>query len=208
MLDANTLVIFFSAAILLALSPGPDNLFVLAQAVQNGSRAGLAVTCGLCTGLFAHTAAVTFGVAALIQTSATAFTLLKSIGAAYLFYLAWQSFRAGATHASTQVNDTPSMGRLYRRGIIMNISNPKVSIFFLAFLPQFADPARGPVSLQLLALGGLFLLATIVVFGGISLAAGRLGNRARQSPKVQQIINRLAGTLFAGLAIKLVLTRQ
>ena len=208
MLDANTIVIFLSAAILLALAPGPDNLFVLAQAVQNGSRAGFAVTCGLCTGLFGHTAAVTCGVAALIQTSAMAFTLLKGIGAAYLFYLAWQAFRAGATHASTRVNATPSMGRLYRRGIIMNISNPKVSFFFLAFLPQFADPARGSVSLQLLLLGGLFLLATIVVFGGISLTAGHLGNRARQSARVQQIIDCLTGTLFAGLAIKLALTRQ
>ncbi len=208
MLDANTTLLFFSAALLLALAPGPDNLFVLAQAIQNGSRAGLAVTCGLCTGLFGHTAAVTLGVAALLQTSTLAFTLLKTMGGIYLCYLAWQAFRAGASRPSTQIMDTPSLGRLYRRGVIMNICNPKVSIFFLAFLPQFVDPARGPVSLQFLSLGGLFLLATVLVFGGISISAGLVGNRARQSPKVQQIINRLAGMIFAGLAVKLFLTRQ
>ena len=99
-------------------------------------------------------------------------------------------------------------GKLYRRGIIMNITNPKVSIFFLAFLPQFADPARGALSLQLLMLGALFIVATILVFSSVSLLAGALGDRFRQSAVAQKLLNRIAGTIFAALAIKLATTQR
>jgi threonine/homoserine/homoserine lactone efflux protein len=96
-----------------------------------------------------------------------------------------------------------SRARLYRRGILMNITNPKVSIFFLAFLPQFADPGRGPVWVQILLLGGLFILATLLVFGGIALLAGTLGTWLNRSPRVQRLLNRLAGAVFIGLALTL-----
>jgi threonine/homoserine/homoserine lactone efflux protein len=163
---ADTLLVFFAASLLLALSPGPDNLFVLAQAAQRGAWAGLAVTLGLCTGLLGHTAAVAFGVAAVFQTSALAFALLKYLGAAYLLYLAWQAFRAGAVAAGEARAAGLGLARLYRRGIIMNLTNPKVSLFFLAFLPQFTAPAHGPLLPQVLVLGLLFIVATILVFGG------------------------------------------
>lgn len=154
MFEAKMLFMFFTTSILLALSPGPDNLFVMAQAAQQGRRAGLLVTLGLCTGLLVHTAGVTFGLAALFKASATAFALLKFAGAGYLLFLAWQAFHAGTETGPTANLDRLSGPRLYRRGIIMNITNPKVSIFFLAFLPQFADPARGSLAMQLLLLGG------------------------------------------------------
>lgn len=203
--DPQTLLLFFASALLLAAVPGPDNLFVLAQSAQHGSRAGLAVTSGLCTGLLGHTLAVTCGIAALLAASATAFLLLKALGAAYLFFLAWQAWQA-----RTATLDRPpalSLPRLYRRGIIMNLCNPKVSIFFLAFLPQFTDPVQGPVAPQLITLGALFILATILVFGAIALAAGHLGRRARQTPTLQRLLNRSAAILFTALAVKLLLSQ-
>ena len=208
MLDPKTVLIFFTTSILLALSPGPDNLFVMTQAAQQGRKAGLLVTLGLCTGLLFHTTAVTFGLAALFKTSAVAFTVLKFSGAGYLLYLAWQAFRAGTVTGATAAVDQLNSGALYRRGIIMNITNPKVSIFFLAFLPQFADPAKGSLPTQILLLGGIFISATIVIFGAISLLAGLFGEYFRKSAFAQKLLNRAAGALFAGLALKLALAQR
>ncbi|MEI6208849.1 MAG: LysE family translocator [Desulfuromonadales bacterium] len=208
MIAPGILLIFFTTSILLALTPGPDNLFVMTQAVQQGRKAGLLVTLGLCTGLLFHTAAVTLGLAALFKASAVAFTLLKFAGAGYLLYLAWLSFRAGTETGPTATADRPDSVALYRRGIIMNITNPKVSIFFLAFLPQFADPAKGVLSVQFLLLGCVFIIATIIVFGAISILAGIFGERFRQSALAQKLLNRTAAGIFAGLACKLVLAQQ
>jgi threonine/homoserine/homoserine lactone efflux protein len=208
MIDSGTLLMFFTTSVLLALSPGPDNLFVMTQAAQQGRKAGLLVTLGLCTGLLAHTAAVTFGLAALFKASATAFTILKFTGAGYLLYLAVLSFRAGTATGATSAVVRLKSAALYRRGIIMNITNPKVSIFFLAFLPQFSDPAKGPLSLQLPLLGSVFIAATIIVFGAISVLAGAFGERFRQSAFAQKVLNRAAAGIFAGLALKLALAQR
>jgi threonine/homoserine/homoserine lactone efflux protein len=200
--------VFFMASILLALTPGPDNLFVLAQAAQHGKMAGIAVTIGLCTGLLVHTAAVSLGVAAIFQASALAFAALKYIGAAYLLYLAWQSLRAGAAANGGRQAGSLNFSRLYGRGIIMNVTNPKVSLFFLAFLPQFTDPNRGPLVPQILLLGLLFILSTILIFGGISIFAGGVGARFRKSAKVQILLNRLAAGVFIALAVKLAMAKR
>ncbi len=204
----DTLLVFFMASVVLALTPGPDNLFVLTQAAQRGKMAGIAVTIGLCTGLLAHTTAVALGVAAIFQASAFAFSLMKYIGAAYLLYLAYQSFMAGTGGDGERQSQNLSFARLYGRGIIMNITNPKVSLFFLAFLPQFTDPNFGPLVPQILLLGLLFILSTILIFGGISLLAGGIGGHFRKSARAQTILNRLAGTVFIALAIKLAMVRR
>jgi len=207
-IDPKVLFMFFTTSVLLALSPGPDNLFVMTQAAQQGRKAGILVTLGLCTGLLFHTAAVTFGLAALFKASAVAFTFLKSAGAVYLLYLAWQAFRAGAESGTATAAVRLETAALYRRGIIMNITNPKVSIFFLAFLPQFADPARGPLSVQFLLLGGVFIVATLVVFGAISALAGIFGDLFRRSSFARKVLNRAAAGIFAGLAVKLALASR
>ena len=203
LLPIETLATFFTASVLLALAPGPDNIFVLTQSALYGRLSGLLVTLGLCTGLLVHTAAVTFGVAVIFQTSALAFTVLKVSGAAYLVYLAWGAWRAGATEIKTGPGNGLPLGKLYRRGIIMNVTNPKVSIFFLAFLPQFADPARGPVAWQMIALGGVFIVSTILVFGSIALLAGTIGGWLTRSDSAQIVMNRVASLVFVGLALKL-----
>ena len=130
MLPLETLGAFFVTAIVMGLAPGPDNIFVLTQSALYGFRAGIVTTLGLMTGLFGHTAAVALGVAALFQTSEMAFMVLKCAGAAYLLYLAWLSFRSGASRAWLEQSTFPGYWALYRRGVIMNITNPKVTLFF------------------------------------------------------------------------------
>jgi len=208
MISIETLAAFFMASVLLALAPGPDNIFVLTQSALHGKLSGLLVTLGLCTGLIVHTTAVAFGVAVIFQASALAFTALKLLGAGYLLYLAWGAWRAGATKINSGSGVGLSPGKLYRRGIIMNVTNPKVSIFFLAFLPQFADPARGSLTLQMILLGGVFIISTILVFGSIALLAGALGSILARSDRTQIVMNRVASLVFIGLALKLSTTQQ
>lgn len=208
MIPIETVITFFTAATLLALAPGPDNIFVLTQSALHGRTAGIAVMFGLCTGLIVHSSAVALGVAVIFQTSAVAFSILKFIGAGYLLYLAWQVFRASTEQIQTKQEGQTSHWKLFCRGIIMNITNPKVSIFFLAFLPQFADPSRGPIWIQILLLGGLFIVATILVFGSIALLAGTIGRWINRSDRTQNILNKIAGTVFVGLALKLATTNS
>ena len=208
MIPIETLLPFFAASVLLGIAPGPDNIFVLTQSALHGRGAGLVVMLGLCTGLIVHSIAVALGVAVIFQTSAVAFSALKFLGAGYLMYLAWQAFRASAAKFEAELIPEVNLWKLYRRGIIMNITNPKVSIFFLAFLPQFADQSRGPISLQLLLLGGVFIIATILVFGGIALLAGTLGKWLNRYPRAQNIMNRVAGAVFVCLALRLATTER
>ena len=236
MIGLDNLLAFTGSALLLAFVPGPDNIFVMTQAAVRGWRAGLTVVLGLCTGLIVHTTAVALGVAVLFQQSQIAFDILKYAGSAYLLYLAWQAFRArpaepepaasalsahGSAREASKADATPRTApdkrqapvandgwRYYVRGIVMNITNPKVSIFFLAFLPQFVDQRAGHVTLQLFALGGLFILSTLIAFGFMAWCAAKVGARFGQSARTQLRLNRLAGVVFVGLAVKLALTQR
>lgn len=202
-MDPQGLLLFFLAALVLGIAPGPDNLFVLAQSLQHGKRAGLCVTAGLCTGLLGHTAAVAGGLAAVFRTSELAFTLVKGVGAAYLLWLAWQAWRSAGSGPQATSLPAAAAGQLYRRGILMNLTNPKVSLFFLAFLPQFVDVSRGGVVGQMLLLGFLFILATVLVFGAISLLAGTCGARLQRSERLRTLLPRGAALVLAGLALRL-----
>ena len=215
MLTPDAMMAFFVAALLLGIAPGPDNIFVLTQSALFGAGAGMVTTLGLVTGLCVHTTAVALGVAAIFQTSALAFTLLKTAGAGYLLWLAWLSFRAGASTEKIAQGDGGNAGAafpgymaLYRRGIVMNVTNPKVSLFFLAFLPQFCDPARGSVAVQVLILGALFMLATIVVFWTVAALGGRLAVWFNQSQRGQIIMQRVAGSIFVAMAAALLLSSR
>lgn len=208
MIPFDTLITFIITATLLCIAPGPDNVFVLTQSALYGRVSGLFVTLGLCTGLLFHTAAVALGIAVIFQTSPVAFAALKLIGAGYLLYLAWLAFRAPTESLNGVSATTRAPWALYRRGIVMNITNPKVSIFFLAFLPQFASLERGSVAIQIMALGALFICATLLVFGAIAILAGTLGSWLSRSDSAQRNLNRMAGVVFAALAIKLLTTQQ
>lgn len=208
----DTLLAFFGVSLLLGITPGPDNLFVLVQSAQRGWRAGMAVVLGLCAGLVVHTAAVALGLAALFAASAAAFSVLKYLGAAYLAWLAWQALRprapggagdAGAPAPGAASRADAGLWRMVGRGMVMNLTNPKVLIFFLAFLPQFADPARGSVAPQIMLLGVVFMVATLLVFGAIALFSGTFGTLLLRSERAQRWLNRAAGLVFLGLALRL-----
>lgn len=203
-MNAESLTTFILASTLLSLAPGPDNIFVLTQSALYGRKSGIIITLGLCSGLIVHTTAVALGVAAIFMVSTVAFTALKLIGAAYLLYLAWQALKASARPlSSVSATAIPGHLALYRRGIVMNLSNPKVAIFFLAFLPQFTDPSTGNMTFQLFLLGIVFILVAMVVFSAIACLAGLIAELFKRSVKAQVILNRISALVFAGLAVRL-----
>jgi threonine/homoserine/homoserine lactone efflux protein len=206
LISLTTASTFISVSFVFCIAPGPDNIFVLTQSALLGRLKGYLVTLGLCTGLIVHTLVVALGFATLLKTSPLAITLLKVVGAGYLSYLGWLSIRAAQSRLIKTEPVTLSSVQLYRRGIIMNVTNPKVTIFFLALLPQFTQPEQGLVAQQIMLLGLLFILVTLVAFGIIALLAGSLGAWLNQSPKAQQYLNRIAGLVFIALALNLLLS--
>ena len=185
---------FFIAALVVAIAPGPDNLFVLAQSATHGTRAGICVICGLCTGIAVQTTLLIVGVSALIAASPVAFFVLQCCGAAYLLYLAYKSFqvRAGVVKLDERRETRESSGlsfrKLYLRGIIMNLTNPKAVLFALSFIPPAVrmDSALSP-SLQMAILGVEFVVATFIVFGSIAFLAGTVNNFLLNSPRYKNI---------------------
>nr|WP_315465740.1 LysE family translocator [uncultured Rhodoferax sp.] len=208
MLHLDTTLTFFAASVLLALSPGPDNVFVLLHSAVHGRKAGLLVVLGLCSGLLFHTAAVALGLAAVFAASAAAFTALKLLGAAYLLYLAWGAWHAPVGIADTATESAMSPLQTYLRGVMMNITNPKVAIFFLAFLPQFADPAQGSMALQIVQLGAVFMLAALLTFSAVAWCAAGFGQVFRRSHTAQRMLNRVASVVFLGLALRLATSQR
>lgn len=198
----DALFVFIAASLLLALTPGPDNLFVLAQSALYGKKAGLIITLGLCTGLIFHTTLVALGVAVIFQAS-WALNALTVFGATYMLYLAFKMLTAPALSSSQPLNLSTS--DLYKRGIIMNSTNPKVTLFFLAFLPQFINADSSTYMSQTLMLGSLFAITTLFVFGCISLAGGSLQTCVKRSPTIQLNLNRTAALVMVFLAISLLL---
>ena len=208
MITLDTALTFFTLSLILGFAPGPDNIFVLMQSATEGRRAGMVVVLGLCAGLVVHTTAIALGLAAVFASSATAFTVLKIVGAAYLVYLAWGAFRAPTGDLTGQPLRQTTNGRLFLRGLVMNITNPKVVFFFLALLPQFVNPARGSVTLQLFVLGGIFIVATLVSFGCITVFAAAVSAHLKRSPRAQRVLNWLAATVFVGMAARLAVSER
>ena len=202
---------FFIAAIVVALAPGPDNLFVLAQSATHGAKAGFCIICGLCTGIMVQTGLLVVGVSALIAASPTAFFVIQCLGAAYLLYLAYKSFqvRAGTVKLDAggevaQVPQSLSYRRLYLRGIIMNLTNPKAILFALSFIPPAVkmDSPLSP-SIQMLILGSEFVVATFIVFGTVALLAGAVKKFMLNSPKANRNLNWFSGAVFLFMAVAL-----
>lgn len=200
---------FFIAALVIGIAPGPDNLFVLAQSATYGARLGFCIILGLCTGIAIHTCLLVAGVSALIAASPTAFFVIQCLGAAYLLYLAYKSFgvKAGVVQMSGDSRSEPGMTSarsLYMRGIIMNLTNPKVILFVLSLIPPAVRLDR-PIhpSLQMAIFGGEFILATMIVFGCIALLAGTVKKFLLTSPKANRNLNWFSGAVFVFLAVAL-----
>ncbi|WP_261134075.1 LysE family translocator [Bacillus sp. Marseille-Q3570] len=206
-MDLNTISYFLFASILLTITPGPDFMFVFAQSVSHGKKAGIATGLGLCTGLIAHTLAAAVGISAILYQSSLAFTIIKVAGAIYLLYLAIQAFRENNRPEQQKVKQYTLMN-LYRKGIFMNILNPKVSIFFLAFLPQFVKVSNGSISVQMTILGLLFIVQALLIFIILSISAGTIGEKLWSNATVFRWINRLKGTVFAFFSLRLLLEQK
>ncbi len=200
------LIGFVLATAALAISPGPDNIFVLTLSMANGKKYGLAVVAGLMTGCLVHTTLLAFGVSEIIKRSPTIFWVIKIFGALYLLYLAVLVFKEGSGITLSQGNKTTlRLGGLFKKGFWMNVLNPKVTIFFLAFFPGFLFSDSLNTVLQFYILGGLFIVVSSIVFGAIALLAGSISNYLVKTPGIAVFFKWLQIVVFVGIAAYLLL---
>ena len=201
---------FLTASILLTLAPGPDILYLLTKSLSDGAKAGIILACGLVSGIIFHTTLVMAGVAALIKSSATAMLLLKIFGAAYLLFLALGAFKSARRGRQLGIRKEKLGIRkpieLYKRGVLMNVLNPKVLLFFLAFLPQFVDLNSDGASLQILFLGVTFAAQALIIFSLIAICAGRVRNLILRKKNIGQILNYVEAAVLALIALGLILS--
>jgi threonine/homoserine/homoserine lactone efflux protein len=200
-LDTTKLSIFLFAALMLLLTPGPAVLYIIARSLDQGRLAGMVSVLSIEIGNFTHVLAATLGLSALLLSSALAFSVVKYLGAAYLVYLGLLrifSRAAALTSASVQPQ---SLRRIFSQGVMVAVLNPRTALFFLAFLPQFVEPARGPVPLQFFTLGGLFVLMAIVTDSMYALLAGTLGQSLKGAQPFLQVERFLVGGLYIGLGL-------
>jgi threonine/homoserine/homoserine lactone efflux protein len=196
--DPITLTTFMAASIALYLTPGADMMFISASGAAGGSRVGIAAAMGVSIGSLFHTVLAVVGVAALIKASPAAYDVLRYVGAAYLVYLAITTWRAGPPDAETA--GARNVWRAFRRGAFTNILNPKVSVFVLAFLPQFTNPDAGSIWVQIAILGTLFSVASIPFNAGYGAMAGYFSERLR---RIGGLLNKISAIVFGGLAARL-----
>lgn len=197
---------FLLAALLITFAPGPDNLSVLSLGMSRGRRAGIGFGLGCALGCFTHTLWASIGISAVIAASETAFTVLKLAGAAYLCWLGWQALKSpGAQfHGKARSADDPTPFAIYlRRGFIANAINPKVALFFLAFLPQFVTTGSAHVAAQSAVLGVLFAVQTTLVFGLLGWFAGSVGGWLQRRANFGRRLDQATGVLFIGLGLRL-----
>lgn len=190
------------ATSVLALSPGPDNIYVLMQSIVNGKKYGLATVAGLISGCLIHTTLVAFGVSAIIKESDTLFFIIKLLGALYLLFLAYKVFRS-SSELSLNSDNIPkkSLLQLFKQGFIMNVLNPKVSIFFLAFFPGFLFSDTLSSVVQFYTLGLLFMLISGIIFSAIAVLAGSISEYIKQNSKIGLYLKWLQIIVFVGIAI-------
>ena len=198
MIEPSTLAVFAAASLALIAVPGPSVIFIVTRSLEHGRRAGLVSMLGVEAGALVHVAAAALGLSAILTSSAVAFTVVKYAGAAYLILLGLQALRrSGAVPSEPRAPITRA--RLFRQGALVNMFNPKVAIFFLAFLPQFVDPARGSVALQVGVLGLCFIALAVLSDGVYALLAGGLGDHLRSSGAHRRLLDRISGGVYLAL---------
>ena len=207
-MESTTFFYFLAASILLTIAPGPDILYLLTKSLSSGAKSGIILAAGLVSGIVFHTFLVMVGVAAIIQNSTLAMFLLKILGAAYLLVLAYKAFRAGQSGKKISIkkaNAESSFVAIYRRGVLMNVLNPKVLLFFLAFLPQFVNLSSPSASLHIALLGLTFAIQAFVIFSLIAIAAGKVRNLLLRRKNLGQILNFIEATVLAIIALTLLI---
>jgi threonine/homoserine/homoserine lactone efflux protein len=209
------LPLFLLATLALNLTPGPDMLYVIARSVGQGRRAGVMSALGIGGGTLVHMAALALGLSTLLLSVPVAYDAVKYVGAAYLAYLGVRTLLSRGSMLDESGDDVEGERALaqnqevnyraiFRQGVITNVLNPKVALFFIAFIPQFVDPANGPIGWQVLLLGLIFNTSGTLVNSGVALIAGLFGDRLRTSKRVSTVQRWFTGTVFVGLAVRLV----
>ena len=207
--DLSTLLVFTLAALVLNISPGPSNFYVLSRSIAQGHGAGLVAAVGLGLGSLVHVGAAAFGVSALFQASATAYTVLKLCGAAYLIWLGIATLRAGEALPESLTAPPPrGKGRILRESALVEALNPKTALFFLAFLPQFVDPAAGAIAPQMLLLGLIVTVTALPCDALVAVASGGLAQALWRSARAQRLLNALSGSMLIGLGLWVAVTRR
>ncbi|MGI0107404.1 LysE family translocator [Salinimicrobium sp. WS361] len=200
---AGELIAFLAAAVLLTLSPGPDIIYVLVQGMTNGKKHGIVTALGLISGIIIHTSLVAFGISAIIKQSENLFLMIRLLGAAYLFYLAWKVYKSDSTinvkaPAAKQKKEFTS---LFKRGFLMNVLNPKVAIFFLAFFPGFLWDPQGNTVYQFYVLGFLFMFQAFLIFAAVAILAGKISVYLQKHPASGQIFKWVQVVVFVGIGV-------
>jgi threonine/homoserine/homoserine lactone efflux protein len=197
--------LFLVASAVLTIAPGPDIIYVLTRGIAQGTRAGIAAALGFASGCIFHTVLAAVGIAALIRSSPVAFDVVRYAGAAYLVYIGVQALRHRSSFSIEGARDERTLATIYRQSVVGNMLNPKVTLFFLAFLPQFVDARAGHVGWQMALLGVIFMLQTIVIFGAVAVFSGWIGDWVRAKPAIGERLNVFAGVTFIALGIRVAL---
>jgi threonine/homoserine/homoserine lactone efflux protein len=200
--DLHSLALFLAAGLALNLTPGPDMLYVAARGASEGRSAGIVSALGIGAGTLVHIALVAFGLAAVLSTVPVAYAAIRMAGAVYLVYLGVRALR-GTRTTTTAVLEPASLSAIFRQGVITNVLNPKVALFFLAFLPQFVDPARGNPALQVVLLGLLFDTSGTIVNLLVALFSSGAARRLRKPGRGSLMMQRLTGGIFIALGLRL-----
>ncbi len=202
-------LLFLLSSVAITVMPGPDNLQVIARGASQGRKAGLAAAAGFASGCLFHTTLAALGLAAVLQSAPAAFQAIRWLGAAYLVWLGVQALRSkGGVGPSVSAQAAAAdLWQGVRQSVLANMLNPKVTLFFVVFLPQFVDAQAGHAALQMLLLGGVFMAQTIVVFGLYGWCAAALGGWMRRTPRASLWLDRVSGCIFIGLGLRVALTK-
>jgi len=199
--EPSQLVLFFVAAVALLITPGPAVLYIVSRSIEQGRRAGLVSALGIQVGGLVHVAAAALGLSALLLSSALAFKIVKDAGAAYLVFLGLRMILGSAREDAARAPEPRDSARLFREGVMVNVLNPKTALFFLAFLPQFVDPARGPVARQILLLGFSFVALAMVSDSAYALLAGSLREWLRGNARFIRLQRYVSGGVLVSLGL-------
>lgn len=201
MIAGASLLSFVVAALVVLVIPGPGVLYIAARSLSQGQRAGLVSVLGLSAGALVHVAAATVGLSAILLTSATAFSVVKMLGAGYLIYLGIRALMARPAASSVEASAPRSLRRLFTDGVVVSVLNPKIAVFFLAFLPQFVDPSRGPVAQQVLFLGLLYVALALLTDSVYAVLAGRLRSWLSSRVARSRAPQTASGVVYIGLGV-------
>lgn len=209
MFTLTSLLAFIGSSILLILAPGPDIIFTITQGITKGRKTGLLTALGLTFGNSVHTVAAALGLSIIFKTSAIAFVVFKILGGAYLFYLAYKSIKHRKDPlVIDKEGDKSDEKRIFLRGFLMNVLNPKVALFYLAFLPQFVNHEQGSIAVQMLVLGLIFMILTGIFFSLVAFFSGFFGDWLQKRPRFAEYMNIAASSVFVGLGVKLITSRR